>query len=130
MNNGFKAFLMKNQHFSEQILVLTATSVLSVCICTPALAENTTGVKPLELRKIMQELGKDMRAIIDAISDQVWTLVANIAARVAEHPEPPAIEKVRILTLIGAAAGKFESHDEITHQGFCKPFVEHFYGHR
>jgi hypothetical protein len=156
MNNGFKALLMKSRHFSAQIFVITAASVISVGICTPALAENTTGFKPLELRKIM-------RAIIDAISHEDWARVANSAARIAEHPEPSAIEKMRILTHIGTDAGKFDSHDEITHlaaraleqvaersdglgviaafanlqngclachQSFRKPFVEHFYGHR
>ena len=106
---------MKNQHFSKKIFAITAVSVLSVCICTPALAEKSTGIKPLELRKIMQELGKDMQAITDAISYEDWARVANIAPRIAEHPEPSAIEKMRILTLIGTDAGKFESHDEITH---------------
>ena len=115
MNNGFKALLMKNQHFSKKIFAITAVSVLSVCICTPALAEKSTEIKPLELRKIMQELGKDMQAITDAISYEDWAGVANIAPRIAEHPEPSAIEKMRILTLIGTDAGKFESHDEITH---------------
>ena len=115
MNNGFKALLMKNQHFSKKIFAITAVSVLSVCICTPALAEKSTGIKPLELRKIMQELGKDMQAITDAISHEDWARVANIAPRIAEHPEPSAIEKMRILTHIGTDAGKFESHDEITH---------------
>jgi cytochrome c556 len=106
---------MKNQPFSAQIFVITAASVISFGICTQALAENTTGVKPLELRKIMQELGKDMQVITDAISHEDWARVANIAPRIAEHPEPSAIEKMRILTLIGTDAGKFESHDEITH---------------
>ena len=106
---------MKNQHFSKKIFAITAVSVLSVCICTPALAEKSTEIKPLELRKIMHELGKDMQAITDAISYEDWARVANIAPRIAEHPEPSAIEKMRILTLIGTDAGKFESHDEITH---------------
>ena len=106
---------MKNQPFSAQIFVITAASVISFGICTQALAENTTGVKPLELRKIMQELGKDMQVITDSISHEDWARVANIAPRIAEHPEPSAIEKMRILTHIGTDAGKFESHDEITH---------------
>ena len=63
----------------------------------------------------MQELGKDKQAITDAISHEDWARVANIAPRIAEHPEPSAIEKMRILTHIGTDAGKFESHDEITH---------------
>ena len=106
---------MKNQPISAQIFVITAASVLSFGICTQALAENTTGVKPLELRKIMQELGKDMQAITEAIAHEDWMLVAKFAPQIAEHPEPSAIEKIRILTHIGTDAGKFESHDEITH---------------
>jgi len=106
---------MKNQPFSAQIFVITAASVISFGICTQALAENTTGVKPLELRKIMQELGKDMQAITEAIAHEDWMLVAKVAPQIAEHPEPSAIEKMRILTHIGTDAGKFESHDEITH---------------
>lgn len=107
---------MKNQHFSKKIFAITAVSVLSVGISIPALAENATEVKPLELRKIMQELGKDMQAITNAISHEDWTLVAKIAPLIAEHPQPPLGEKMRVLTFVGADAGKLENHDEITHQ--------------
>jgi len=43
-------------------------------------------------------------------------LVAKIAPWIAEHPQPPLGEKMRVLAFIGTDASKFESHDEITHQ--------------
>ncbi|MEI6333918.1 MAG: cytochrome c [Methylococcaceae bacterium] len=107
---------MKNQHFSKKIFAITAVSLISVGISIPTLAENASGVKPLELRRIMQELGKDMQAITDSISHEDWQQVAKIAPLIAEHPQPPLGEKMRILAFIGTDASKFESHDEITHQ--------------
>ncbi|MDO9049537.1 MAG: cytochrome c [Methylobacter sp.] len=107
---------MKKQYFSKKIFAITAASVFSVGICTPALAENATGARPLELRKIMQELDKNMQIITASIAREDWALVTKIAPRIAEHPQPPLDEKMRILAFIGADAGKFESHDETTHQ--------------
>lgn len=117
--------------------------------------------EPLELRRIMQELGRNMQAVTDGISREDWGRVAEIAPRIATHPKPPLGEKMRILAFAGSDAGRYKRFDEQTHQaamaleqaarradgqaviasfaslqtsclschqGFRKPFVEHFYG--
>ncbi|MBL0210822.1 MAG: cytochrome c [Holophagaceae bacterium] len=109
----------------------------------------------------MQDLGKHMQVVTDGISSEDWNLVARIAPVIADHPQPPLTEKMRIMKFVGTNAGKFKSYDEKTHQaaqelgqaatrrdglavisafatlqnnclachqGFRKPFKEHFYG--
>lgn len=80
--------------------------------CAQAWADNADKAKPLALRKIMQDLGKNMQAITDGISREDWEMVAKIAPLIADHPQPPMGEKMRILSFIGADAGKFKGHDE------------------
>jgi len=107
---------MTYQNFPKNLLTVIAASVFIAGIYSHAWADGDTEVKPLELKRIMQELGRSMQTISDAISREDWDLVAKIAPQIAEHPEPPVIEKMRILTFIGTNMGTFESHDEITHQ--------------
>jgi cytochrome c556 len=82
----------------------------------PAWADSTVQVKPLALRKIMQELGGNMQAIAGAISQEEWAQVIQLAPKVATHPEPPLPEKMRILTYLGADAAKFRNFDAQTHE--------------
>lgn len=79
-------------------------------------ADPRTEAKPTALRGIMQELGRNMLAITGGISREDWALVARIAPLIADHPQPPLAEKMRILGFIGADAGKFKSHDQKTHR--------------
>lgn len=82
---------------------------------TTASAESASKEAPLELRKIMQELGRQMQAATDAISQEDWARVASIAPRIAEHPQPPAGEKVRILSFVGTNIARFKAFDGKTH---------------
>ena len=107
---------MTQQNFFKKLFTVIATGVFLAGICSPAWADGDIEAKPLALQRIMQELGKNMQAITDAISREDWTLAAKIAPQVAEHPEPPVIEKMRILSFMGTDMGAFESHDEATHQ--------------
>lgn len=81
-----------------------------------AWADANAGTEPMQLRRIMQELGKNMQAVTDGISREDWRLVADTAPRIAEHPQPPLAEKVRILAFVGSDAGRFRRFDEQTHQ--------------
>ncbi len=107
---------MTHQNFPGKIFTAIAISAFLAGICLQAWADDDNEVKPLELHRIMQELGKTMQTITDAISREDWALVAKVAPQIAEHPEPPVIEKMRILTFIGADMGTFESQDELTHR--------------
>ncbi|MDD2740223.1 MAG: cytochrome c [Methylomonas lenta] len=107
---------MTQQYFFRNLFTVIAAGVLLVGICSPAWADGDTESKPLALQRIMQELGKNMQTITGAISREDWALVAKVAPQIAEHSEPPVIEKLRILSFMGTDMGAFESHDEATHQ--------------
>mgnify|MGYP003675480228 CR=1 FL=1 len=70
---------------------------------------------PMVLRAVMQQLERDMQSVTGAISREDWEGVAELAPRIASHPEPPVEEKVRILTWLGRDASKFRSFDAQTH---------------
>ena len=57
-----------------------------------------------------------MQIVTDGISREDWKLVAETAPRIAEHPQPPLGEKMRILAFAGSDAGRFKRFDERTHQ--------------
>lgn len=93
------------------VLGLAATS-----IGAQAWADVNAAAEPMELRRIMRELGKDMQAVTDGISREDWERVAKTAPKIAEHRQPPFAEKVRILAFAGRNTGRFKGFDEQTHQ--------------
>jgi len=70
----------------------------------------------MQLRRIMQDLGKNMQTVTDGISREDWGLVIETAPLIADHPQPPFTERVRVLGFIGSNAGKFRGYDKQTHQ--------------
>lgn len=77
---------------------------------------NTQDIKPLELQNIMRELGKNMQIVTDGISRGDWALIEKTAPLIADHPQPPLLEKTRIIGFFGSDMGKFKSHDGKTHE--------------
>lgn len=80
-----------------------------------AWAADAGKAEPLELRTIMQDLGRNMQAITGAISKEEWTQLAQLAPKIAAHPAPAMTEKMRILAYLGADAAKFRNFDAQTH---------------
>ncbi len=107
---------MQHRHRFEAPFTATAIGTLLASTCSQAWADDVDKTRPLALRKIMQDLGKNMQDITDGISREDWEMVARVAPLIADHPQPPAAEKMRILSFIGSDAGKFRAHDEKTHQ--------------
>jgi hypothetical protein len=104
------------QHISfVRKVFLAATLGLSVATISPQVWADGRA-EPMALRKIMRELGKNMQTVTDGISREDWKLVAETAPRIAEHPQPPVGEKMRILVFVGSDAGRFKRFDEKTHQ--------------
>ena len=68
------------------------------------------------LRQIMVDLGRQMQSVSAALSQEDWATIAALAPRIGKHPEPPPAEKVRILTALGANAGRFREADQRSHQ--------------
>lgn len=82
----------------------------------PATATDTPDqTPPMALTAIMRDMGQDMQAVTDAITREDWPTVAAVAARIADHPQPPLAEKVRILAFIGKDTASFRDYDQQTH---------------
>lgn len=108
---------MQHKPVFKTIAIAAAISILLAAASPRAWADaDTEPAKPMALRKIMRDLGKNMQVITEGISREDWALVAKIAPLVADHSQPPLGEKMRILSFVGADAGKFKSHDEKTSQ--------------
>ena len=106
----------KHSHTSGTIPLIVAAYLFLWGFQFPASAGDATRGEPLALRKIMQELGRNMQAITGAISQEEWVQVVQLAPKVAAHPEPPFTEKMRILAYLGADATKFRNFDAQTHE--------------
>ncbi|MDD4979614.1 MAG: cytochrome c [Gallionella sp.] len=92
-------------------------SIFAASIITFALSVNyAQAAEPLELQKVMKELGKNMQVITDGISREDWELVANTAPLIAAHPQPPVSEKMRIMKFMGGEMSKFKALDGETHE--------------
>ena len=112
-NNNTQPY--RNQR-SNLFFTITIIAFLWASIFQHVAADNADKDQPLALRKIMQDMGKNMQTITDGISREDWKLVAKTAPLIADHPQPPLIEKVRILSFIGSDVGSFKRHDQKTHE--------------
>lgn len=102
--------------FKTCITLLAMGAALSSAGLSAWAANEADNAKPLALRQIMHDLGENMQSITDAISNEDWDKIASVAPLIADHPQPPLTEKVRILGFLGADAGKFKGHDDETGQ--------------
>lgn len=107
---------MQHRHLFKTGLTAAVVGALLAGAYPLARAGDAGGAKPLELRKIMQTLGKDMQAVTDGISREDWDLVAKTAPRIADHPQPPMGERMRILAFVGSDVGKFKQYDKRTQE--------------
>lgn len=94
----------------KQLITVVSVAMLAL------VASNVQAVEPLEFQKVMKELGKNMQTVTDGISREDWELVAKTAPLIAKHPQPPAEEKQRIISFMGAQMPKFKSFDMQTHE--------------
>ncbi len=103
--------------FHPNRLILTIAMIISSQLAaTEAIAQPAAEPEePLVLRKIMQDMGRNMQQIADGISREDWQLVEKNALLVADHPQPPLSEKVRIMAYFNTDMSKFKSHDKKTH---------------
>ncbi|KLV39373.1 MULTISPECIES: hypothetical protein [Enterobacteriaceae] len=69
----------KHSHAFGTITLTVTACLLLWGFQLPAWAGDATQVEPLALRKIMQELGRNMQAITGAISQEEWVQVVQLA---------------------------------------------------
>jgi cytochrome c556 len=99
----------------KKILFVVLIAISSIVSLAHADDEITSSVEPLALRKIMRDMGDDMQVITDAISREDWALIVKTAPKIADHPQPPFTEKIRILAFAGTNVSKFKKFDGKTH---------------
>jgi len=92
-------------------------TILAASLITFVLSiSHAQAAEPLELQKVMKELGRNMQVITDGISREDWVLVAKTAPLIAAHPQPPVSEKMRIMKFMGPEMSKFKAFDGVTHE--------------
>lgn len=106
---------MNYEHLFKASLATGLIGTLLATVSSNSWADDSAVTTPLALRKIMKGLGMNMQAITDGISRGDWALVARTAPLVADHPQPPLGEKMRIMGFVGTNMGKFKAHDDETH---------------
>ena len=92
--------------------LIVAASLINIALA----ASHVQAAEQLELQKIMKTLSKNMQAVTDGISREDWAFVENTSRLIAEHPQPPLPEKMRIIGFIGTNMSKFKAFDEQTHE--------------
>lgn len=107
---------MQHRHRFKAYFIATGIGAFLASTCLQAWADEVGKAEPLALRKIMQELGRNMQAITGAISEGDMAQVVQLAPKVATHPEPPFTEKMRILAFLSSDADKFRRFDAQTHE--------------
>lgn len=97
--------------------MLLPVTLMVLLVASPlARPDDGATVKPMALRGIMQEMSRNMQVMTDAIAREAWSEVVATAPLVADHPQPPFTEKLRILAFFGGKASDFKKHDAATHQ--------------
>ncbi|MCD6681312.1 MAG: cytochrome c [Burkholderiaceae bacterium] len=104
---------MKNPKRVCAPVAALCAALLGLAVLPAARADEAT--KPMALRGVMKQLGKDMQAVTAAVSLEDWARVAELAPKIANHDQPPTMEKLRILGWLGADAGKFRGFDGQVH---------------
>lgn len=90
---------------------LLAAATLGLTLAT----SGAQAAEPLELQKIMKDMGKHMQTVTDGISREDWESVAKTVPLIADHPQPPLTEKMRIMALMGTDMPRFKAFDGNTH---------------
>ena len=100
----------KNARTAKRI-AMAAIGTLMAMIGAMTWADDGTDTPPLALRKIMQDMDKNMHSMADAISQKDWPLVEKIAPLIADHRQPPFFEKMRIMGFVGTSVSKYKAYD-------------------
>lgn len=105
---------MKTQAIKNTLL---ATTFISIALCNQAIAETKPleFKEPLALQKIMLSMGLEMHNIGDAIATKNWKAIEKSATWIADHPKPPMVERMKIMSFLGTEALQFKTNDKKTH---------------
>ena len=113
--DGHKEENEMNARHAALFTSAAATGFLLLWTVAAPVARAAAPSAPDSLRSVMAQLGRDMQATSLAIVNEDWPAVARLAPKIANHPEPPLSQKVRILAWLGSNAGKFRGYDMQAH---------------
>jgi cytochrome c556 len=81
-----------------------------------ALISSNAGAGEPTFQSVMQELGRDLHRISDAILQEDYPAIAAAAEAIAEHPHPSAAERRRVGAQLGPDMPRFQQAGEAVHQ--------------
>jgi len=102
--------------FMQMLSKIATVLLLTISTIATTWADETPPKNAMVLRQIMQELDNNMQLTNHAISREDWDVVAKTALLIAEHPEPPFSEKLRIMMFFGRDISRLKQLDGQTHQ--------------
>lgn len=94
-----------------RVLPAFSIGLMLAMVQVSAQAQGSSPQKVLALRGIMQGMETNTEAVAGSISREDWKTVAELAPKIAHHPEPPILEKARILLWLNVDALKFRGFD-------------------
>ena len=86
-----------------------------IAIVLAGLSSMPAGAEEFSLLQIMQQLGRDLNQISDGMWREDYAAIAAAAQSIAEHPQPPMAERSKIISGLGADAGRFRQGDQTVH---------------
>lgn len=95
-----------------KIPTLIAASLISLTLFVPAVQ----AAEAMEFQKMMQDLGRHMQSITEAIAHEDWEMVARTAPLIAVHAQPSLEEKTRIISFMGGDMPRFKALDMQAHE--------------
>lgn len=95
--------------------VALATMIAASLLPAVGATDGPEQTAPMALTTIMRDLGRDMQGATDGIAREDWPAVATVAERIADHPQPPLAEKLRILAFVGKDTSHFRDYDRQAH---------------
>ncbi|HNL37233.1 MAG TPA: hypothetical protein PKI88_09035 [Agitococcus sp.] len=107
---------MQPSMFMQMLSKLATVLLLTISTIAITWADETPPKNAMALSKIMQELDNNMQLTNHAMTRGDWDVVAKTALLIAEHPEPPFSEKLRIMMFFGRDISRLKQLDGQTHQ--------------
>lgn len=87
----------------------------AIALACAVLPVTSPAAEPLALQGIMKDMGRNMQAIVDGLSREDYAAVEKASLAIADHPQPPLGEKLRIMSFVGGNAPRFKAFDGETH---------------
>jgi hypothetical protein len=102
---------MNHKRYFATAFAVSMIGALLAGLATTAQGNDIALPEPLALRKIMQDLEKNMHSHGGCHLAKDWPLVEKIAPLIADHRQPPFFEKMRIMGFVGTSVSKYKAYD-------------------